>query len=212
LDDKIKSLIYIELITVYNQEEYKKQKDRIFEIYLEKIETKEGRENVIKLIQKLRDDDKNVLIYEKLLKECQFTKEDFFSNNENYKIQTLCLLNKELKNESQKEDEKKEEGKNKKKEEKSNILNILEQAQNGNECADTLIKILDKIIKDLDKGAIVKKDLEKFLNIKRRKNVPQKVEEDLVKKEEGKKDENNNDEEDEYVKEKLELLTLILSK
>jgi hypothetical protein len=107
LDVKIKSLIYIELITVYNQEEYKKQKDRIFEIYLEKIETKEGRENVIKLIQKLKDDDKNIFIYEKLLKECQFTKEDFFSNYENYKIKTLCLLNEELKNESKKEDEKK---------------------------------------------------------------------------------------------------------
>ena len=118
LDDKIKSLIYIELITVYNQEEYKKQRDRIFEIYLEKIVTKEGRENVIKLIQKLKDDDKNYFIYEKLLKECQFTKEDFFSNYENYKIQTLCLLNKELKNESQIEDEKKEEGMDKKKEEK----------------------------------------------------------------------------------------------
>jgi hypothetical protein len=209
LDVKIKSLIYIELITVYNQEEYKKQKDRIFEIYLEKIETKEGRENVIKLIQKLKDDDKNIFIYEKLLKECQFTKEDFFSNYENYKIKTLCLLNEELKNES-----KKEEGKDKKKGEKSNILNILEQAQNGNEYADTLVKILDKIIKDLDKGAIVKKDLEKFLNIKRPKNVPQKVEEHPVKKEEGKNNENNNtnkDEEDEYVKEKLELLTLILS-
>jgi len=151
---------------------------------LEKIETKEGRENVIKLIQKLKDDDKNIFIYEKLLKECQFTKEDFFSNYENYKIQTLCLLNEELKNESKKEDEKKEEGKDKKKGEKSNILNILEQAQNGNECAETLVKILDKIIKDLDKGAIVKKD-----------------------------NENNNtnkDEEDNYVKEKLELLTLIL--
>jgi hypothetical protein len=109
---------------------------------------------------------------------------------------------------------KKEEGKDKKKGEKSNILNILEQAQNGNEYADTLVKILDKIIKDLDKGAIVKKDLEKFLNIKRPKNVPQKVEEHPVKKEEGKNNENNNtnkDEEDEYVKEKLELLTLILS-
>ena len=196
LDDKIKSLIYIELITVYNQEEYKKQRDRIFEIYLEKIVTKEGRENVIKLIQKLKDDDKNYFIYEKLLKKCQFTKEDFFSNYENYKIQTLCLLNQKLKNESQKEDE------------------ILEQAQNGNECAETLIKILDNIIRDLDKGVIIKKDLENFLNIKRPINVEQKVKEDPLKKEERKKEENNNmnkDEEDYYVKEKLELLTLILS-
>jgi len=213
MDDKIKSLIYIELITIYNQEEYKKQKDRIFEIYLEKIETEEGRENVIKLIQRLKDDDKKFFIYEKLLKKCQFTKDDFFSNYENYKIQTLCLLNKELKEESKNEDQKKEEGKDKKKEEQSNILNILE-AQNGNEYAEYLVKILDKILKDLDKGAIVKKDLEKFLNIKRPKNVPQKFEEDPAIKEKGKEDENNNTnkvEENEYVKEKLELLTLIVS-
>jgi len=205
LDDKIKSLIYIELISVYNQEEYKKQKDRIFEIYLEKIETKEGRENVIKLIQKLKDDDKNDFIYKKLLKECQFTKEEFFSNYENHKIQTLCLLNEELNNESKKEDEKKEEGKDKKKEVKLNILEL----ENQNEYADNLVKILDKIIKDLDKGAIVKKDLEKFLNIKRSKNASQKAEADAAKKDEKKN--MNEDEDDEYVKEKLELLTLILA-
>jgi len=214
MDDKIKSLIYIELITVYNQKEYKNQKDRIFEIYSEKIDTKEGRENVIKFMQKLKDDDRNNFIYEKLLKECLFTKEEFFSNYENHKIQTLCLLNEELITESKKEDEKKDEGKDKKKEIK---LNIIEQSENGNEYADSLVKILDKIIRDLDKGTIVKKDLEKFLNIKRAKNATQKVEADTIKKEEGKKDEKNNtndktkDEDDEYVKDKLELLTLIIA-
>ena len=59
MDEKTKSLIFIELITKYNQEKYKDQKDKIHEIYLEKINTKEGRENIIKLIQKLNGDDKN---------------------------------------------------------------------------------------------------------------------------------------------------------
>ena len=34
LDNKMKSLIYIELITLYNEEKFKKQKNKIYEIYL----------------------------------------------------------------------------------------------------------------------------------------------------------------------------------
>ena len=97
-----------------------------------------------------------------MLEKCQFTKEEFFSNHENDKIQTLCLLNAELSDESQKDEDQ-----NKKKEEKK--LNILEQAQQGNKYAESLVTILDSIIKDLQKGIIVKKDLEKFLNIKKNK-------------------------------------------
>jgi len=44
-----------------------------------------------------------------MLEKCQFTKEDFFSNQENEKIQTLFLLNKELIEESQKEKNKEKE-------------------------------------------------------------------------------------------------------
>ena len=117
-ENNIKSLIYLELIATYNKEKYKDQKNRIYEIYLEKCPTKEGRDNIIELIRKLKYDDKKYFIYEKLLQKCDFTKEEFFSNQENYKIQTLCLLNKELTKESQKEDEqknyKKEEEKDKK--------------------------------------------------------------------------------------------------
>ena len=64
------------------------------------MDTKEGRENIIKLVKNLKGEDKKYFIYEKLLEKCQFTKEDFFSNHENYKIQTLCLLNEELIKES----------------------------------------------------------------------------------------------------------------
>jgi hypothetical protein len=46
----MKSLIYIELITSYNKEKYEDQKNKIYEIYLDKIDTKEGREDIIKLV------------------------------------------------------------------------------------------------------------------------------------------------------------------
>ena len=58
MDDKIKSLIYIELIVSYNEEKYKDQKNKIYEIYLYKIDTKEGREDIIKLVKKLNGNDR----------------------------------------------------------------------------------------------------------------------------------------------------------
>ena len=67
LNYKIKSLIYIELITIYNNKEYEKQKHHIYEIYLRKINTKEGQDNVIKLVKKLSGDDKKYFLYEKLM-------------------------------------------------------------------------------------------------------------------------------------------------
>jgi hypothetical protein len=167
LDDKIKSFIYIELIISYNEQKYENQKNKIYEIYLDKMDTKKGREDIIQLVKKLNSNDLKYFIYDKLLEKCQFTKEEFFSNHENDKIQTLCLLNAELSNESQKDGHKKEDQKdedqNKTKEEKK--LNILEQSQQGNKYAESLVTILDSIIKDLEKGIIVKKDLEEFLNI-----------------------------------------------
>jgi len=208
LEDNIKSLIYIELITKYNEEKYKDQKNRIYEIYLEKIDSNEGRDNIIKLVQKLKYDDKIYFIYEKLLEKCDFEPEEFFSNHENYKIQTLCLLNEELIIESRNEEDNPKEGKGKKKEIK---LNILERSQQGNRHAEKLVTTLDKIRNNLDKGTIYKKDLEKFLNIKNEQN---KEEEN---KNYGKKNDENkntdkiiNDESGQYVKNKLELITLII--
>jgi hypothetical protein len=83
LDDKIKSLIYIEIITKYNVDEYQKMKNYIYDIYLNNLGTKEGRDNVIKLVKKLTGDEKKFFTYEKLLKKCVFTKEEFFSNLKN---------------------------------------------------------------------------------------------------------------------------------
>ena len=110
-----------------------------------KMDAKDGRANIIKLVKNLKDDDRKFFIYEKLLEKCQFSKEDFFSNLENYQIQTLCLLNEELIKESQEEDKKKkkedekEEGKDKNNEIKLNIL-----SQQGNKHAENLITILKK--------------------------------------------------------------------
>ena len=61
---------------------------------------------------------------------------------------------------------------------------------------------------------ITKKDLEKFLNIKQKqKQKAQKFETDAVEKEEKKKDENDKlkEENEPYVRDKLELLTLIIT-
>ena len=215
LDDKIKSSIYIGLITTYKDKKYEEQKNYIYDIYLGKMDTKEGRENIIKLVKNLKGEDRKYFIYEKLLEKCQFVKEDFFSNHENDKIQTLCLLNEELIKESQEEDKKKEDQSDEEKGKKDEIkLNILEQSENGNKYAESLVTILDRIIKDLDKGMITKKDLEKFLNIKQKqKQKAQKFETDAVEKEEKKKDENDKlkEENEPYVRDKLELLTLIIT-
>ena len=150
LDEKIKSLVYIELITTYNSKDYEEQKNFICDIYLRKIKAKEGRNDIINLVKilkmhgKVSDkvddkfddkvddkidvnadvkiDDRDYFIYEKLLEKCIFEKDDFFSNQEIYKIQTLCLLNEELKKESFKQDIKQEEQNNIGKDKKGNKI------------------------------------------------------------------------------------------
>ena len=217
LNEKIKSLVYIELITKYNGKEYEEQKNCIYDIYLEKIETKEGRDDFIKLVKNLQGEDRNYFIYEKLLEKCQFETDEFFSNRENYKIQSLCLLNEELKKEyfeeDKKEKEQNDEGKDKQKEIKLDIKRDNRNAQN-------LQYKLDNIRNDLDKGTITKKKLEKFLNIKKDKNKkPKTLEKDTKEKKEKKNEENknevknNNDQEEssQYVRDKLELITLIIA-
>ena len=172
LDDKIKNLIYSTLINEYKSEEYKEQKEHIYDIYLNKIKTKEGRDNAIYFMEELSLEDKKYFIYEKLLEKCLFTKEEFFSNEENYKIKTLfyCYRNGEL--------------------------DLSYQVEKGNKSAINLISTLDNIRLDLDEGKIIKKDLEKFLNIKK---INEKQNEDEINKYE------KNEKE---VKEKLALISL----
>ena len=220
LDDKIKSLIYIELITKYIDEEYKEQKHHIYDIYLSPIDTKEGQDNIIKLVKELSGDDQT---YEKLLEKCQFTKDDYFSSRENYNIKLLYRLNEELRKESGKreKDGDKADKNSKKYEEK---LNRSEKAAQGNDYAINIVNILDEKKKDLKDGRIFKKDLEKFLNIKKttkvqkdnekftrqseesNKNSTEKV--NTTINQEGTNEEDNNKE----VNEKLGLITLVLEK
>ena len=190
LDEKIKSLIYIELLTTYKDEKYKNLINFIYDIYVKNINTKKGREDIINFLKKLPNKEKNYFIFEKLLEECIFTKEEFFSPNENYKIKTLCYLNKELKKESEK-------------------FNILKQSINGNKSAKNLVNLLDGITLDLEKGKILKKDLENFLKLKK----PQKKEKDENENKGIKKDENENEIDKnniEDITEKLELISLVL--
>jgi hypothetical protein len=224
LDDKIKSLIYIELITKYIDEEYKEQKHHIYDIYLSPIDTKEGQDNIIKLVKELSGDDQTYFLYEKLLEKCQFTKDDYFSSRENYKIKLLYRLNEELRKESGKgeKDGDKADKNSKKYEEK---LNRNEKAAQGNDYVINIVNILDEVKKDLKNERIFKKDLEKFLNIKKttkvqkdnekftrqseesNKNSTEKV--NTTVNQEGTNEEDNNNKE---VNEKLGLITLVLEK
>ena len=74
LEEKIKSLIYNELIKEYNGKEYEKMKNCIYDIFLDKLD---DIDNIIKLIDNLSEDDKQIFL-DKLMKRCQFTKGDFF--------------------------------------------------------------------------------------------------------------------------------------
>ena len=136
------------MINKYNNEDYKEQKEHIYDIYLNNIKTKEGRDNLIKFMKKVSRYEQIKLIEEKLLKKCIFTKEEFYSDKENYKIKTLWELIKEFEN-----DEK--------------FLDLLYQAEKGNESAENLINIIDSLIMDLNRSIISKKVLENFLNIKK---------------------------------------------
>ena len=184
MDDKIKSLIYLELINKYKDKKNKSQKNAIYDIYLGKIDTKEGRENIIKLVQKLNDDDKINFIYDKFLEKCEFTKEEFFSNHKNDKIQALCLLQKEMKEMSNWKDKVKGDMKSKEIFTTSKIIEMKDK--NKNKFAERLYNILNQISDDLEREIITKKNLEIFLNM--------------------------SEASDPYVKDKLELITLITPK
>ena len=89
LDDKVKSLIYNELMKKYNDKKYEKMKQYIFFIFLNKLD---DIDNIIKLIDSLSIDDRQEFLRE-LMKKCEFEKEEFYSNSENKKIKLLCYLN-----------------------------------------------------------------------------------------------------------------------
>ena len=90
LDDKVRKLIYNELMRTYNDKKYQQMKEYIFKIFLEQIE---DIDSIIQLVDSLKEEDKKDFL-EELLKRCEFTKEEFYSNTENKKIKILCSLNK----------------------------------------------------------------------------------------------------------------------
>ena len=132
LDYKIKSLIYNELIKTYNDKKYDKMKQYLYDIFINKLD---DIDNIIKLIDSLKDEDKKEFL-KNIMNKCEFTKEEFYSNFENKKIKFLCNLN--------------EKGK----------LDI-----RYNEYNDKIEITLEEIRNDLNKGFILKKTLEKFLNL-----------------------------------------------
>jgi len=177
LEEKIKSLIYNELIKTYNGKEYEKMKNYIYDIFLNKLE---DIDNIIKLIDNLSKDDNKIFLY-KLMKKCEFTKEEFYSNNENKKIKLLCCLN------------------------KAERLNILGQ---DNKYASKLEITLDEIRNELENCSISKKLLETFLNIKKEKSEKKdevKIEKEIIqKKDEIKTEKNENDGKKDEINNKIE--------
>ena len=89
LNDKLKSLIYFELIKKCDDEKYEAMKGYIFEIFLKNIKEND---KIIKLIKILNDKDREKFL-EKLMKVCEFEKNEYYSNYENDKIKLLCKLN-----------------------------------------------------------------------------------------------------------------------
>ena len=89
LDKRISSLIYKELMRICEGDEYKEMKEFIYSKYLNKLENVD---NIIDFIDGLDSKDK-ITFLEKLMKKCQFTKEEYYSKNENKKIDLLYELN-----------------------------------------------------------------------------------------------------------------------
>ena len=141
-----------------------KVRDKVDDKFDDKVDDKIDVKADVKIDGKINDkidakiddkiDDRDYFIYEKLLEKCIFEKDDFFSNQENYKIQTLCLLNEELKIESFKQDIKQEKQNNIGKDKKEIKLDILSKLENPN--AQRLQIKLDQVREELDNGIIKK--------------------------------------------------------
>ena len=131
LDKNINFLIYKELIRRCKADEYKEMKEFIYIKFLNRLD---NTKNIIDLIDILDKKDKKVFL-EELMKKCLFTKEEYYSNNENQKILLLCKLNEKL------------------------IFKIIEEDINYQD----IVKILQSIRKDLE-GDIEIKKLKEFLD------------------------------------------------
>ena len=196
LDDKIKSLIYSELMKTYNDKKFEKMKQYIYDIFLNKLD---DIDNIIKLIESLKDEDKKEFI-EELMKKCEFSKEEFYSISENKKIKLLCNLNEKGKLNI------KYNGK---------IENTLDDIRNdldierGSFLKKTLEEFLnlrDNNEKELDNKKEEKKDEDKIGKEEKENKEEKKIKE----KEQEKNKDDNNEEKRNIIIQKLGLIKLIL--
>ena len=141
VDKRISPLVFNELVISCQDDfqddcqddKYTLMRDYIYKKFLSDLS---NIDNIIKLIDGFREKEHKNKFLKELIKECKFTKDEFYSTNPNPKIELLCELF--------------EKGK----------INILYKDDNG--FAD-IEETLDKIAKDLD-GDITKQKLEEFLS------------------------------------------------
>jgi hypothetical protein len=93
LDNKIKSLIYNELIKINKSEEFNDMKQFIFNYFIKEID---DADNIIKVIDNLANYSDKKKFLKDFIEKCKFTKDEFFSNHEKKKIKLLSDLNEKL--------------------------------------------------------------------------------------------------------------------
>ena len=149
IDNKIKSLIYNELIKINKDDEFNDMKQFIFNYFIKEID---DADNIIKVINNLANDSDKKKFLKDFIEKCKFTKDDFFSNHLKKKIKLLSDLNEKLN--AKKSDENEDGSQNKKL--------ILTKEDLGEEFETTL----DEIRKDIDSNSFSKINLEDFLQSK----------------------------------------------
>ena len=161
LDEKIRLLIYNELMKSCKGDEYKSMKELIYQKIFNEIY---NIDNIIDVIDSLDKKDK-IIFLEGLIKKCKFTKEEFYSNNKNNKIAILCELNE--KERLKVEDESIDYGEIKR------IISEIREDLDGNIEIKKLQKFLknekDEIIKRLGLIKLILKDFEpkkKYIKLK----------------------------------------------
>ena len=85
---KICPLIYNQLMIICKDDKYKLMKEFIYKQFLNNIK---NIDSIIALIESLEEKDK-VNFLDELMKKCKFTREEFYSTEENNKINLLCSL------------------------------------------------------------------------------------------------------------------------
>ena len=108
LDNKIKSLIYNELIKINKGEEFNDMKQFIFNYFIKERDA----DNIIKVIDNLANYSDKKKFLKDFIEKCKFTKKEFFSNHEKKKIKLLSDLNEKLN--AKKSDENEDGSQNKK--------------------------------------------------------------------------------------------------